>query len=412
MIDYDVIVIGGGPAGCMAGIFACNNGAKTLVIERNEKLGKKLYITGKGRCNLTNDSDINTHLNNIMNGNKFMMSAIRSFNAQDTMSFFENRGLSLKVERGNRVFPASDKSSDVIKVLERSLKTGGACVEYNCKVEKITKNNDIFHIKCNNGNTYTSHSVIIATGGKSYQPTGSDGYGYTLAKSFGHTIIEPKPALIPLILNDDVLELEGLSLKNVEASIQINGKIIEKEFGEMLFTNEGVSGPIVLTMSSKINRLDLSDAKFLIDLKPALSEQDLNDKLIREFNLSPKTLLKTYIKSLLPSSMTEYFFKKLNIDNKMLTNLTKEDRKNIVNRLKRFDFSIKMLDNINKAIITSGGVSTKEVNPKTMESKLVAGLYFAGEILDVDALTGGFNLQVAFSTGYVAGNNCFVEELS
>jgi len=407
MIDFDVIIIGGGPAGCFAGIQASKNGAKVLLLERNEKIGKKLYITGKGRCNLTNYSDNQTHLNNIVNGSKFMISALNSFSADDTVNFFEDNGLALKVERGNRVFPISDKSSDVIKVLEHSLRDLNVKIEFNTKVEKISKNNEIFHIKCNNGKTYTSYSVVIATGGKSYQPTGSDGYGYNLAKSFGHTIVEPMPALTPILLKDDVTSLEGLSLKNVEASIQIESKVIAKEFGEMLFTYEGVSGPIVLTMSSKINRIDLNNAILFIDLKPAISKEELDEKLIREFKANSKILLTTYLKSLLPSSLVDFFFKKLKIENKTLSQINKEERKTIVNQLKRFDFFVKMLDNINKAIITSGGVCTKEINPKTMESKLAEGLYFAGEIIDVDALTGGFNLQVAFSTGFVAGNNCF-----
>lgn len=405
MVDFDVIVIGAGPAGCMSAIQASKNGHKVLIIERNEKIGKKLYITGKGRCNLTNDSCLQTHLDNIINGKKFMYSSLNAFSPNDLMEFFSSRGLNLKVERGNRVFPTSDKSSDVIKVLSQELIKLNVEIAFNTKVESVKKINNIFHIKCEGGISYTSNCVIIATGGKSYVTTGSDGIGYVLATSFNHSIVEPMPALIPLILNEDVLSLEGLSLKNVTASIEINGKIVASEFGEMLFTNEGVSGPIVLTMSSKINRLDLTQAKFIIDFKPSLDKQTLTNRLIRDFELNPKMQLKTYLKTLLPMSFIPYFVKKLNVEDIRLCEINKNLRETIISLLKRFDFSIKSLDTINKAIITSGGVSTKEINPKTMESKLVDNLYFAGEILDVDALTGGFNLQIAFSTGYLAGSN-------
>jgi len=405
MIDFDVIIIGAGPAGCMSAIKSAELGKKVLIIERNEKIGKKLYITGKGRCNLTNASDIQTHLDNIINGKKFMFSSLNSFSPNDLTDFFSTRGLKLKVERGNRVFPESDKSSDVIKVLQQELNKLKVEISFNTKVENIKKIDNIFHIKCDNKLNYTSDSVIIATGGNSYIATGSDGLGYVLAKSFNHTIVEPKPALIPLILNEDVLSLEGLSLKNVTASIEINNKKIVSEFGEMLFTNEGVSGPIVLTMSSKINRIEIENSKFIIDFKPSLDKETLTNRLIRDFELNPKMQLKTYLKTLLPMSFIPYFIKKLNVEDIKLCEINKTLRENIISFLKRFDFSIKSLDTINKAIITSGGVSTKEINPKTMESKLIENLYFAGEILDVDALTGGFNLQIAFSTGFVAGRS-------
>lgn len=402
---YDVIVIGAGASGCFASIYAGLNGRKVLLIDRNEKIGKKIYITGKGRCNVTNDSDPINHLNNIINGKKFMNSASRVFSAQDTKDFFESRGVNLKVERGNRVFPCSDKSSDIIKVLEKEIKNLNIDLMLNTKVLSISKTDDKFYIKCDNKQNYTSNSVIIATGGTSYSATGSDGFGYELAKKFGHTIIEPKPSLIPVILKDNVKDIEGLSLKNVNASVEIGGKLKASEFGEMLFTSNGVSGPIVLTMSAKINRLDLNNAKFIIDFKPALSLEFLDKKLVNEFNESPMKMLSNYLKTLLPVSFIPKFMSKLNFEDKQLSKINKEERKIIYGLLKRFDFSIKMLDNIDNAIITSGGVCLDEVNPKTMESKLVSGLYFVGELLDVDALTGGYNLQVAFSTGYVAGNN-------
>ena len=407
---YDVIVIGGGPAGCFAGIFAGRRGAKVLLLERNEKIGKKLYITGKGRCNLTNNSEPANHLNNIINGKKFMRGASMVYTAQDVMDFFEQSGLNLKTERGNRVFPESDKSSDVIKILEKELKKSNVEIKFNSKVESISKFDNIYNIKCDNNTTYSTKCVIIATGGNSYMPTGSDGSGYTFAKNLGHSIVDIKPGLIPIILNDNVKDLEGLSLKNVTAYISIQDKIIEKEFGEMLFTNEGVSGPIILTMSSKINRLDLTNAKLFIDFKPALDEKTLDEKFVREFNENPNKNLSNYLKTLLPANFAIYFVKKLGFD-KNLSQINKNERKQILQLMKRFDFSIKKLDNINKAIITSGGVDLVEINPKTMESKISKGLYFAGEIMDIDALTGGFNLQVAFSTGYIAGSYCEWSEL-
>lgn len=402
---YDVIVVGAGASGCFAAIQAGLNGKSVLLLERNEKIGKKLYITGKGRCNITNNSDVINHLNNIINGKKFMNGASRAFTAEDTINFFKNNSLPLKTERGNRVFPESDKSSDVIKVLEKQIKELTIDLKLGSKVTNINKKEELFYIKCEDKQTYTASSVIIATGGKSYSATGSDGFGYTLAQKLGHTIVEPKPSLVPIILEDNVKDIEGLSLKNVNASIEINGKIITSEFGEMLFTNNGISGPIVLTISSKINRLDLSNAKFLIDFKPALEREFLDKKLITEFNDNPKKSLSNYLKTLLPSSFIPKFILKSQIEDKPLSKINKEERKIIVTLLKRFDFSIKMLDNIDNAIITSGGVCLNEINPKTMESKLVSGLYLVGELLDVDALTGGYNLQIAFSTGYVAGRN-------
>lgn len=407
---YDVVTIGAGASGCMASVVASRNGAKVLIIEKNEKIGKKLFITGKGRCNLTNNCDVDEFLNNVVNGRQFLNGAIRKFTPQNTINFFECEGLKLKTERGNRVFPFSDKSSDVIKVFEKLIKENDIELQLNTTVEDITYANGLYHIKCGNNQIYTTYSIVVATGGKSYTATGSDGFGYLVAKKFGHKINEIRPSLIPIILNDNVKELEGLSLKNVECKVDIGGKKF-KEFGEMLFTNEGVSGPIVLTLSAYINKFDLSGAKMYIDFKPALSEEFLDKKLIKEFNENSNKNLSTYLKTLLPMSFVPYFIKKLQIFDKKLSQINKQERKIVVSLLKRFDFSIKLLDNINKAIVTSGGVDLKEINPKTMESKLQKGLYFVGEVLDIDALTGGFNLQIAFSTGFVAGNNIVMENL-
>lgn len=400
---YDIIVIGAGASGCMASITASKNGAKVLLLERNEKIGKKLYITGKGRCNLTNNSENDVVLNNIITGKQFMYGAIKQFNSQDCMNFFENRGLKLKTERGNRVFPESDKSSDVIRIFEKEIKKLNIDLLLNTKVTKITKFNDLYIIKCNSKEEYTAKCVVLTTGGKSYPLTGSDGLGYSLAESLGHKITPIKPSLVPIILKDDVKSLEGISLKNVEVSAVIDNKICAKEFGEMVFTDNGVSGPIILTLSSKINNFDLESSKILLDFKPALTDEMLDEKFIREFKENPKKRLSTYLKQLLPNNLIKYFMNHLNIDDKNLAEMTKEDRKCLISSLKRFDFSIKMLDNVENAIVTHGGIDLLEVNPKTMESKLNKNLFFAGEVLNIDALTGGFNLQVAFSTGYLAG---------
>ena len=404
MIIYDLIIIGAGASGSMAAIQAARRGASVLLLDKNEKIGKKIYITGKGRCNLTNNSDIQTHLNNTIRGARFMNSAIRRFTPADTMDMFEPF-VSLKTEHGNRVFPVSDKSSDIIFALSKMLANAGVEVGLNTEVQDVVLKGDIYNIKCTNNKEYQSYSVLIATGGKSYSATGSTGHGYKLASKFGHNIIEPKPALVPIIVKESVKEIEGLSLKFVEASLEINNKVIAKEFGEMLFTSDGVSGPIILTLSSKISREDLSNSRLYIDFKPKLSEQMLNDKFVREFTEFSKKNLSTYLKTLLPSSLVPYFINKFQFVDKKMSEMSKNDRNMLIKGLKKFDLSIKLLDNIEKAIITSGGVDTKEVSPKTLESKLVKGLYFAGEVLDIDALTGGFNLQIAFSTGFVVGDS-------
>lgn len=388
----------------MAGIQAARRGASVLLIEKNEKIGKKIYITGKGRCNLTNNSDIETHLNNTIRGSKFMNSALRTFSPSDTIEMFEPY-VALKTEHGNRVFPTSDKSSDIISALNRMLKNSGAELELNLEVKQIAKQGDIFNILCSNNTTYQSYSVLIATGGKSYSATGSSGDGYKWAKELGHNIVDIKPALAPIIVKENVKAIEGLSLKFVEASVEINNKVVAKEFGEMLFTSEGVSGPIILTISSKINREDLSNAKLLIDFKPKLTSDKLTEKFVREFQEFAKKNLSTYLKTLLPTSLVPYFMAKFNLLDKKVSESSKIDRNILINGLKKFDLSIKMLDNIEKAIVTSGGVDIKQVSPKTFESKMVPNLYFAGEVLDIDALTGGFNLQIAFSSGYVVGNS-------
>ncbi len=401
---YDVIVIGGGAAGMISSIFSARHGKKTLVLEHNEKLGKKLYITGKGRCNLTNNSSIENHLNHIVNNGKFMYSALNAFSPQSTIEFFENAGLKLKTEQGNRVFPASDKSSDVIKTLTKLMQNYGVQIALNCEIKTVEKQNDIFKIKCINSVEYTCNSVIIATGGVSYSGTGASPFGYEIAKQFGHNVIEPAPALCPIVVKDDISQLNGLSLKNVNLSIKVNNKIYS-EFGEMLFTYNSLTGPIALKLSSLINRFNLSKATASIDFKPALTKEKLNDKFLRDFNLYSNKDLKNYLNSLLPVRLVSYFTEKSQLKNKKLAEITKQERTILINCLKKFDISVKCLDNINVGIVTSGGVDVKQINSKTCMSKLVPNLYFVGEVLNVDAFTGGYNLQIAWSTGYLAGNS-------
>ncbi len=402
---YDCIIIGGGASGMMASIFSAKNGYKTLVLEHNEKLGKKLYITGKGRCNLTNNSSIENHLENIVTNSKFMYTALYSFTPKMVMEFFENSGLKLKTERANRVFPFSDKSSDVINTLINQIYNYKVNYKLNCNISKVEKINDLFHIYDTNNEKYTTYRLIVATGGVSYSGTGATKIGYEIAKQFGHNIIKPKSALCPIILKEHTVALNGLSLKNVNLTIILNNGKEFSEFGEMLFTYSSISGPIALELSSKINKYNVNNAIARIDFKPALTIEELDLKFQREFKTFAKKDLRTYIKTLLPNKFCEYFFVRTGIKNIKLADLTRENRLHIINLLKKFDFSIKSLDNINVGIVTSGGVDVKEINSKTCESKLVKNLYFIGEVLDVDALTGGYNLQIAWSTAYLAGNN-------
>ena len=402
--NYDVIVIGGGASGMMASIFSARNGNSTLVLDHNEKLGKKLYITGKGKCNLTNNSPIETHLNNTITNSKFMFSALNQFSPQNTMEFFEENGLKLRTERGNRVFPDSDKSSDVIKTLERTMQRYGVVISLEQEIKTVKKVQNKFHILCDNKIEYTSNSLIVATGGVSYAGTGASGLGYDIAKTFGHALVEPRSALCPIVVSDNISELNGLSLRNITLSYK-NGKKEFNEFGDLLFTFNSLTGPTALTMSSKINKLDIKNTKIYIDLKPALSEEKLDEKFVREFVEFAKKDYRNYLNSLLPASFIEFFMKKTKIKNKKMSEFTKADRTTLIKTLKHFEFTINSLDNINVSIVTSGGVDVKQINAKTCESKLVENLYFVGEVLDVDALTGGFNLQIAWSTGFVAGNN-------
>lgn len=393
-----IAIIGGGPAGMMCAIKAAENHQVTI-FEKNEKLGKKLFITGKGRCNLTNYCDEREFLKNIVNNSSFMYSSIYSFSPFTTYYYFEELGLPLKVERGNRVFPASDKSSDVIKAYEKKLKDLGVKINLNYEVTSIEKVDGEFMI---NGREKFD-KVVIASGGISYKLTGSTGDGYKFAKDFGHKVIDQVPGLIGINLKNN-FSLAGLTLKNVELKVLKDKKILSREFGEMLFTHRGISGPIVLTTSSKINRL--KDFEMYLDLKPALEPEKLDARILRDFHENQNKNLENVMKSLLPRDLIIYVLESAGISgDKKVNQITKEDRESLVRTIKNFSLKFDSLDDIDRAIVTSGGVDVKDIDPKTMESKKVKGLYFIGEVLDLDGLTGGFNIQIANSTGYSCGIN-------
>lgn len=401
-----VAIIGGGASGMMAAILIARKGHEVFIYEKNEKLGKKLYITGKGRCNLTNVAVGNEFLSNIVNGEKFMMSSSARFNSKDTMDFFESLGVELKVERGGRVFPVTDKSIDVIRALESELKKLHVNVNLNTNViDIIVKNAKCEGIVVNNAEK-TFDKVIVATGGVSYPLTGSTGDGYTFADNNGHKIVEPKPALVGISLDSQEPKiLEGLSLKNVAVAVSTKKKIVySSPIGEMLFTSFGVSGPLVLSASSYVNRL--KEALTLsIDFKPALTNDVLLSRINREIvNLKSKQF-SSLLELLLPKSLVHIFAKRLNINlTKKVAQLTENERVSLCNLLKNFTYSVNGFEGFERAVVTSGGVDLKAINPSNMNSKIVENLQFIGEVLDVDALTGGFNLQVAWSTAAAAAS--------
>ena len=405
-----VLIIGGGAAGMFASIFAARNGNEVHVFEKNEKLGKKVYITGKGRCNITNACDMETLFASMINNEKFMYSSFYGYTNEDVMDFFKNAGLEIKVERGNRVFPVSDHSSDVIKTLERAMKAEGVHVHLYSTVTKVAEENGKFsHLELADGSVVKGDACIIATGGMSYQTTGSTGDGYQFAKNLGHTVTELRPSLVPIETKEYfVPELMGLSLRNVEARILDGKKELYREFGEMLFTHFGVSGPIIISASAYIGKM-LQKKKELtlsIDLKPALSEEQLDARIIREFEANNNKQFKNAIGGLFPAKLIPVMIELSGIDPEKKVNIiSREERQQFVHLIKHFEMTLTRLRDFKEAIITNGGIKVKEVNPSTMESKLVEGLYFAGEVLDLDALTGGFNLQIAWSTAYAAGSN-------
>ena len=402
-----VLIIGGGAAGMTAAIFAARNGHEVHLYEKNEKLGKKLFITGKGRCNLTNACETEELFSAVQRNAKFLYSSFYGFSNFQAMEFFEDLGVKLKTERGNRVFPESDHSSDVIHALEKEMKRCGVHVHLYTKTENILFEDGTFReIELASGEKIQGDSCIVATGGLSYRTTGSDGDGYRFAEKLGHSVEECCPALVPMSVKEAyVKELQGLSLRNVTFSVLEGSKKRYEDFGELLFTHYGISGPLVLSASSRIGRLlRKKELSAEIDLKPALSENQLDQRVLREFEENHKKNFKNAIDGLFPAKLRPVMIELSGIDpEKKVYEVTKEERKNFIRLIKHFPLTLTGLRGYEEAIITSGGVNIKEIDPSTMESKLVSGVYFIGEVLDLDALTGGFNLQIAWSTAFLAG---------
>ncbi len=403
-----IFVCGGGPAGVMAAAQAAYNGHDVVLIEKNEKLFKKLFITGKGRCNVTNACDIEDFFTNIPKNSSFCYSAVYTLTPDSVMALIEENGTPLKTERGNRVFPQSDKSSDIIKALERYLKNSGARVLLNTKLEDIiVADNKVTGVKYN-GSVHKADKVILALGGASYVSTGSDGFWREKIEGLGHKVEEFVPALVPLTSEEKwVHSLMGLSLKNVTLKAEYNGKRLYEELGEMLFTHFGISGPLVLTLSSKLQKYDFSKLKVSVDLKPGLSYDQLDARILRDFKEAGNKTLKNACVKLLPSRLISAVLLNAGLsDDQPVNQLKQEARQALVRTLKNLVVPVNGLRPINEAIITRGGVNIKEIDPSTMESKIINGIYFAGEMIDIDALTGGFNIQLALSTGYLAGISC------
>ncbi|WP_142415321.1 NAD(P)/FAD-dependent oxidoreductase [Hathewaya massiliensis] len=401
-----VVVIGGGPAGIMAAILASKNHSVTLV-EKNEKLGKKLFITGKGRCNVTNNIDISEFFDHIPRNPNFLYSSFYTFTNEDTKSLFEKSGVKLKVERGDRIFPESDKSSDIIKVLENKLIEHNVNILLNKKVVNIKNENDtIKYIEFEDGSNLKGDHFILCTGGASYPQTGSTGEGYKFCDKLGHTIEKIKPSLVPMETEETwIKELQGLSLKNVEVKFKHKNKVLYKDFGEMLFTHFGVSGPLILSASAKIDeKLTKEGLSLFINLKPALELNELDKRIQKDFQKYLNKDFKNALNDLLPNKLIDIVIKLSEIDpNKKVNLITKEERKRLLNILTSLELHIKKYRPIAEAIITAGGISTKEIDSSTMKSKKIKNLSFAGEVIDIHGYTGGYNLQIAFSTGYLAG---------
>ena len=414
-----VVVIGGGPAGMLAAISAKKQGNDVTLLEKMDKLGRKLCITGKGRCNITSSLDISEFIKNIPGNGRFLYSAFQNFDNKDIIRLLN---IQTKEERGNRIFPESDRASDVLDALIKNLKgvqiiTGERvtdiltqdCNEEDILDSKVKYKTKIIGVKTEK-NIYNCDKVILATGGKSYPLTGSTGDGYEIAKKLGHTVTEIRPSLVALTASKESLEicqhLQGLSLKNVAIKVLEKNKIIYEDFGEMLFTHFGVSGPIILSASAHLVRTKMEDVHILIDVKPALTEEKLDERIIRDFEKNKNREFKNSLNDLLPQKMIPVIISLSGIsEDKKVNNITKEERHRLVQLLKKIDIQIAGFRGVEEAIVTAGGINIKEIDPKTMQSKFVKGLYFAGEIIDVDAYTGGFNLQIAYSTGYTAGLN-------
>ena len=400
-----VTVIGGGAAGLMAAIAAAQHGAQVCLIEPNERLGKKINITGKGRCNVTNDTDLEGLLAHIPRNGRFLYSALSRFTSRDTMAFFEGCGVPLKVERGDRVFPVSDSAFDITDALKRQVKALHIRWIHDRAVAVETEEDRVMAVTGEKG-SYPSDAVIVATGGMSYPGTGSTGDGYRMAAALGHTIVEPRGSRVPLVSDDEgCRQMQGLSLKNVELTVyNQQNKAVFREFGEMLFTHFGISGPLVLSASAHLRDWEKDRYRVSIDLKPALDEQKLDARILRDISENPNRDFENLLCGLVPHSMAPVVLRRLQIPGTLKANsVTKEQRRALVQLLKHFQISVTGVRPVAEAIVTAGGVKVGEVKPNTMESKLVAGLYFAGEVLDVDAYTGGFNLQIAWATGHLAG---------
>lgn len=408
---YELVVIGGGAAGMMCAYQAAERGLSVLLVDPNRQLGRKVRITGKGRCNLTNNCDIKEFMRNIPGDGRFLFSALNRFSPTDTINFFESRGLPLKTERGNRVFPVSDNANDVAGTMARLCERSGV-EAFRGTVRKILTEDGCVTGVVTDAGTVECRAVAVCTGGLSYPLTGSAGAGYKFAKELGHTVTQPRPSLVPLESGDEYCgEMQGFALKNVTLSAFENGKLIYKELGEMLFTHFGVSGPLVLSASSHMRNMGKAEYRLEIDLKPALDEKKLDARLLRDFEKYSNKEFKNALCDLAGHTMIPVLVRLSGIPEDTKVNIiTKEQRMKLLHLLKAFPVSVSGTRPVDEAIVTSGGVSTKEINPRTMESKLVSGLYFAGEVLDVDGYTGGFNLQIAWSTGYVAGNSVLKDE--
>ena len=404
MTDKTVAVIGGGPAGMIAAGRLKNRVDKVILIEKNPMLGKKLRITGKGRCNITNVADIEDIMANIPTNSRFLYSALYSFTNDDVIELMHSLGVPTKVERGGRVFPESDSARDVAEALKRYALGKNVTLLKESATGIIVKDGKVAGVKCGD-KEIPADSVIVATGGVSYPLTGSTGDGYRFAENMGHTVVAPKPSLVPLETKEKwVADVMGLALKNVELTLWSGEKKIYTDFGEMLFTHFGVSGPIVLSASCHLKKA--KDVKITIDLKPALSEEQLDKRILRDFEAAGKKHLQNSLDELLPRALIPVIIKEAGLDgHKEVCSITKEERRKLLIAMKKLTLTVTGTRPVAEAIITSGGVKVSEINPSTMESKLVPGLYFAGEVIDVDAYTGGFNLQIAFSTGYLAGEN-------
>lgn len=407
-----VIVIGGGAGGMFAALFAAQQGADVLILEKKDRLGRKMLISGKGRCNITNSAELQELLQAFGKNGRFLNSAFYTFSNVDVMVFFEKLGVPVKVERGGRVFPVSDKAQDVVQALEKALLKNNVNIKYNSSVTAIKRKDNIFAVSCEGNHTYPADAVIIATGGATYPGTGSTGDGYKFAKTLGHSLVPLLPSLVPIeTVEAWPASIMGLTLKNVELTAYVDNKKIAQEFGELLFTHFGISGPIVLSISKNLTAYRDKKIMLSLNLKPALEAEKLNSRLLRDFEKYSNKDLKNAFDDLLPQNLIPIVIDISGINPiKKVHSITKEERLRLVKSLQEIPLTVKSFRPLAEAIVTSGGVKLSEVNPKTMESKIVSGLYFAGEVLDIDAVTGGYNLQAAFSTGCVAGKSAAESE--